>query len=154
MVQAISERLPTFLGARSRVRCFAHILNLVVKVFKLFIHCSFTNGLQSILVQFSRKPKKNGKEVSVDEFQGVDEDDDFAALVDDEDEDEAEDKEYDEGVTDEEQQQDDADRQFIQEVDDELIADITTPSVNNDEDKEARLAVWKVCVFLSVLFLV
>jgi hypothetical protein len=32
LVNALSELLPGFRGKETRVRCFAHILNLVVKV--------------------------------------------------------------------------------------------------------------------------
>lgn len=59
LVDELSELLNKFQGSLTRIRCFAHVLNLVVKVRRIYnlilILCSFL--LQAILSQFSHSRK-------------------------------------------------------------------------------------------------
>jgi len=62
LVDELSDLIPSFGGREYRVRCFAHILNLVVKVSRLFWVCCVETDItiityQAILSQFSRKLK-------------------------------------------------------------------------------------------------
>jgi hypothetical protein len=58
-VEHLSELLDDFQGKLTRVRCFAHVLNLVVKVENLFVSLSIilTVIVQAILSQFSKSNK-------------------------------------------------------------------------------------------------
>ena len=59
LVDGLGDLLDGFQGSLTQVRCFAHILNLVVKVHitQIYPFHSLTSFCQSILSQFSQKTK-------------------------------------------------------------------------------------------------
>ena len=63
LIDELGELLDGFQGSLTRVRCFAHILNLVVKVCIILSRFIFSDSHQSILSQFSHKtsPSRAGE---------------------------------------------------------------------------------------------
>lgn len=134
MTDAIARTIPEFSGRANRIRCFAHILNLVVK---------------AILSQFARtrRTSKALQEQSEDAAE-------LAALEDDEEEEDAE-QDGDEELDDEEAEQAAFDNVLVAEMDEELEEEAelnpgTTkvPLRTREDTKAGCFAISKVRVVL------
>jgi hypothetical protein len=149
LVDELADLLDGFQGSLTRVCCFAHILNLVVKVFiHSACHVSHTNQLlQAILSQFSQKNKatadttKDAADKAVftdlDEVVNEDEDDgNEAEAEDDSDELEPSVEVSDNAMVD----------AVAAEADEEAV---DLPPLTREEINLGRFAVTKVCFSLS-----
>jgi hypothetical protein len=146
LIDELGDLLEGFQGSLTRVRCFAHILNLVVKVGVvpfIYIFLVLTLSRKSILSQFSQKTK-----VSEDT---TEEAEDTAAL-DSLDEDLDEDatgngeKEHVEG-DDIDLSVEDSDTALVDVVAAEADGDLDVPTLSRDEVNLEKFTVTKVSVF-------
>jgi len=148
MVKELGVLLPSFKGQSTRVRCFAHILNLVVKVFRIGLYSPTTHiydFVKAILSQFSKTKKASSD---------ADEDDSEAN------QDSLDDLEDDIGYGDEEMDDADADDETDPSVEqsdkmavDTVIADVEfderLPLLTRGDVNLGRYSISKVCDTLT-----
>ena len=146
LIDELGDLLEGCQGSLTRVRCFAHILNLVVKVGVvpfIYIFLVLTLSRKSILLQFSHKTK-----VSEDTTEEVED----AAALDSLDEDLDEDttgngeEEHVEG-DDIDPSVEDSDATLVDEVVAEADGNLDIPTLSRNEVNLGKFAVTKVSVF-------
>jgi hypothetical protein len=146
LIDELGDLLEGFQGSLMRVRCFAHILNLVVKVGVvpfIYIFLVLTLSCKSILSQFSHKTKASEDTTEEAEdaaaLDSLDEDLDKDATGNGEEE-HVKGDDIDPSV-------EDSDTALVDEVAAEADGDLDVPMLSRDKVNLGKFAVTKVSVF-------
>lgn len=145
LVDELGKLLDGFQGSLMQVRCFAHILNLVVKVCIFITSASILSDLlcKSILLQFSHKTK-----ATADADEDAEDTATFNELDDEQLGEDAENENEDRSEEDQDEEIDlavaESDAAIVDEVAADVANDSTLPTLTHDEVNLGRFAVTKV----------
>jgi hypothetical protein len=136
MISALAHILPNFEGQKAHIQCFAHVLNLVVKVSGACLYCILLNYfIQAILSQFSWTCQ-----ASMDDDEN---ESDSKMLVDLDDQDIDEDEEGEFSDTD----QDNFDSELL----DEIEGEVSHNELTQEDINLGQFAIHKVMSFVFVI---
>jgi hypothetical protein len=132
MISALAHILPKFKGQEAHIRCFAHVLNFVIKVSGTCLYCILLNYfIQAILSQFSQTHQ--------DSIDDDDNESDSEMLADLDDQDIDEDEEGESSYTD----QNDFDSELL----DEIEGEVSHNELMQEDINLGQFSIYKVMSF-------